>query len=294
MSVEELLIPPAPRLVRSREARDMHIGQVLQRAGKLTENDIRQIVSMQGVQKIRFGDAAVNLGLVDRHDVQQALSEQFNYPLQRAADCLLSRSLVTARDPFGAAAEAFRRLRTQMSMRWFSKNKTLVVTSTRSHQGAHLIAANLAIVFAQIGVKTLLIDANFRQPRQQRLFGLEPDSGLSTLLVGRASYDEVVCPVEGFEHLALICAGPIPPNPQELLETGAFVQAIKWFAQNYDVVILDSPAILEFADTQTIADRVGGCLLSMRRHTTRVLDIEHAKALLAPASAVLVGSVLCD
>ena len=294
MSVEELLIPSAPRLVRTREPLDMHIGQLLVRAGKLTENDIRHIVSMQGVQKIRFGDAAVNLGLVDRHDVQQALSEQFNYPFQRAADSLLSRSLVTARDPFGAAAEAFRRLRTQMSMRWFSKNKTLVVTSTRSDQGAHLIAANLAIVFAQIGVKTLLIDANFRQPHQQRLFGLEPDKGLSTLLVGRASYDEVVCPVEGFEHLTLICAGPIPPNPQELLETGAFIQAIKWFAQNYDAVILDSPAMLEFADTLTIAGRAGGCLLSMRRHATRVADIENAKALLAPASAILVGSVLCD
>ncbi|MGA8706219.1 MAG: polysaccharide biosynthesis tyrosine autokinase [Steroidobacteraceae bacterium] len=294
MSVEELLIPPAPRLVRAREPVDMHIGQVLLRAGKLTETDIRHIVSMQGVQRIRFGDAAVNLGLVDRHDVQQALSEQFNYPLQRTSDSLLSRSLVTARDPFGAAAEAFRRLRTQMSMRWFSKNKSLVVTSTRSDQGAHLIAANLAIAFAQIGIKTLLIDANFRQPRQQRLFGLEPDKGLSTLLVGRASYDEVVCPVDGFGHLTVICAGPIPPNPQELLETSAFIQAMKWFAQNYDVVIFDSAAMLEFADTQTIANRASGCLLSIRRHATRVADIEHAKSLLVPASAVLVGTVLCD
>lgn len=291
--VEEMLVTPLHSRVRPKEL-DMHIGQLLLRAGKLNESEIGRVLTVQGTEEIRFGDAAVKLGLVDRHDVQQALAQQFAYPCLRSHTSLLSRQLVTAYEPFGPQAEGFRRLRTQLSMRWFSKHKSLAVTSPRAGEGASLVAANLAVAFSQIGIRTLLVDANFRMPSQHRLFGHDLSVGLSTLLVDRAAPEDVVVPVEGFEHLFLIGTGPIPPNPQELLERGSFARAFAWFGDAHDVVIIDSPPLLKFADTQTIASRTGGCLLSMRRHATRVADINQVRALLSPASAALVGSVLCD
>ncbi|HEY3730325.1 MAG TPA: polysaccharide biosynthesis tyrosine autokinase [Steroidobacteraceae bacterium] len=295
VEVQELLEPlPLQHRPRTQPVLDLHIGQVLLRAGKLNENDIQQIVAIQGSEQIRFGDAAVKLGMLDRHDVQQALALQFAYPCLHGDTSLLSRQLVAAFEPFGPQAEALRRLRTQLSMRWFSRRKLLAVTSARANEGASLVAANLAIGFAQVGVRTLLIDANFRTPTQHRLFGRTLETGLSTLLADRAVLDEVVTPIEGFAHLALLCAGPIPPNPQELLERTSFVRALNRLGDSHDVVLIDGPPLLECADTQTLASRTSGCLLSMRRHATRVSDVEQVKALLRPASAVLVGSVLCD
>jgi protein-tyrosine kinase len=294
MAAEELIVQTAQRRNRPAEPLDMHIGQVLLRAGKLTESDIKRIVSLQSGREIRFGDAALSLGMVERCDVQQALSLQFAYPYLHEGDSALSAALVAAYQPFGAQAESLRKLRTQLSMRWFGEHRCLAVASARAHEGASIVAANLAIAFAQIGERTLLIDANFRTPHQHALFGLGIDIGLSTILVDRSSFEGALSSIEMFDNLSVLCSGPIPPNPQELLLRPRFRHVIETAPADFDVVIVDTPPLLEFAEAQTIVARTKGCLLSMRRHSTRVADLEHAKALLQPASATLVGTALCS
>jgi protein-tyrosine kinase len=294
MSAEELVVKSAQQRLRAPEPLDMHIGQLLLRAGKLTESDIKRIVTMQSTREVRFGDAAMGLGMVDRRDIQHALSLQFAYPYVRAGESALSGELIAAYQPFSLQAEALRKLRTQLSMRWFGSHRTLAVVSAREGEGASAIAANLAIVFAQVGERTLLIDANFRTPRQHQLFGLRTETGLSTVLAERMPFADALSPIDLFDNLSVLCTGPIPPNPQELLQRVSFSYLMKTAPEGYDVIIVDTPPLLDYADAQTIVARTGGCLLAMRRHATKVADVEQARSLLVPTSATLLGTVICS
>ena len=201
--------------------------------------------------------------------------------------------LVGIHQPQGRLTEALRELRSQLILRWFKDGKTaLAVTGARSRDGCSVIAANLAIVLAQLGERTLLIDANFRKPRQQELFGLKPEAGLTDLLRGRDVYDEALTAVPALEHLRVLCAGVTPANPQELLSRASFIYVLKTMAEKYRAIVIDTPPALEFADAQIVAARAQGCLLITRRHRTRLADVEEVKARLQPAGAQLLGAVI--
>ena len=263
--------------------------------GKLNELDIARVITMQKQKNLRFGEAAQKMGLLRREDIEQALALQFDYPYVRQRGSVLSPLLVTACDPFGANAEAVRRLRGQLALRWFDDHrKTLVVAAPRANSGASVVAANLAVAFAQLGERTLLIDANLRRPTAHMLFGLGAVEGLSSLLAGRSNFRDMLRGVEPFESLAVLCAGAHPPNPHELLSTVRFSYLIETAPAAFDVVIVDAPPLLECAEGQVIAARAGGCLLVARRHRTSLADVEEAKQQLEPTGAAVVGAVLND
>lgn len=201
--------------------------------------------------------------------------------------------LVALHQPQERLTEALRELRSQLILRWFRDGKiALAVTGARSRDGSSVVAANLAIVLAQLGERTLLIDANFRRPRQQELFALKPEAGLTDLLRGRDVFDEALTAVPGLEHLRVLCAGVTPGNPQELLSRASFIYVLKTMADKYRAIIVDTPPALEFADAQIVAARAQACLLVTRRHNTRIADIEEVKARLQPAGAQLLGAVI--
>jgi len=201
--------------------------------------------------------------------------------------------LVALHQPQGRVTEQMRELRSQLILRWFKDGKTaLAVTGARARDGSSVIAANLAIVLAQLGERTLLIDANFRKPRQQELFALKPEAGLADLLRGRDVYDEALTAVPSLEHLRVLCAGATPANPQELLSRASFIYVLKTMADKYRAIVIDTPPALEFADAQIVAARAQGCLLVTRRHRTRLADIEEVKGRLQPTGAQLLGAVI--
>lgn len=189
-------------------------------------------------------------------------------------------------------AEALRELRSQLILRWFGECRTLAVLGARAHDGADTVAANLAIVMAQLGEPTLLIDANLRAPAQARLFGVAPVVGLSDLLQNRDVHDEAILPVAGIDHLHLLAAGPVPTNPQELVSRTPFIYLMKTLPERFRAVIIATPPAIEFADAQIIAARARGCLLVTRRHRTRLTDVERVKSQLAPGHAELLGGVI--
>jgi capsular exopolysaccharide synthesis family protein len=154
------------------------------------------------------------------------------------------------------------------------------------------LAANLAIVFAQLGQRTLLMDANFRTPVQHELFGVHASAGLSAVLTDRCTLGEAILPIEPFENLAVICTGAMPPNPQELLSRARFREVIDTLPEFFDVIIVDTPSVLEYADAQITVAAAGGCLLATRRNRTRLADVERAKAKLVPTRAVLLGAAI--
>ncbi len=269
------------------------LGEQLRELGKLTELDIGRVVVRQRETNLKFGEAAQSMGLVSREDVAYALARQFEYPCARPADSGLSPLLITAVEPFGAAAEIFRVLRGHLMLTWFSeRRRALTIASTRRSEGASVIAANLAVAFAQLGERTLLIDANLRRPAQHELFGLNTSDGLSSLLMGRLQFKQALCAVEPFHSLAVLCAGISPPNPHELLSSVSFSWLMETATAAFDVIIVDAPPLLEYPDAQVVAARTGGCLLTTRRHATSLRDVEEAKRIIEPTSAAIVGSVI--
>jgi protein-tyrosine kinase len=271
---------------------DTLLGRLLLDAGKLTEIDVGRVVATQRQQNLRFGEAAEQLGLVSSEDVRWALARQFGYPYL-PKDSPLDAALVAAFQPLSAQAEALRELRSQLLLRWFDdRRKTLAVISPRANEGCSHLAANLAVVFAQLGERTLLVDANFRNPMQHELFGLNPAVGLSGVLAGRCELDDALSSIAPFDKLTVLCAGARPPNPQELLSRVVFRYVLETAPAGFDAVIIDTPPLLDYADAQIIAAIAGGCLLATHRHKTRLADVERVKAKIEPTRAVLLGAAL--
>src|SRR5512139_2626901 len=201
---------------------DDNIGKLLQDAGKLKPQDMERVLKLQQEQNLRFGEAAQKLGLVTEADIQQALSQQFEYPYIPAAEASLSPELTAATAPYGKEAEALRTVRSELLLRWFHDGrKTLAIGSTSADEGSSYLAANLAVLFAQMGRKVLLIDANMRQPRQHEIFHLGNGMGLSDILAERTPSMQART-IKPFQTLSVLPAGSPTPNPAELLARPSF------------------------------------------------------------------------
>jgi protein-tyrosine kinase len=268
------------------------IGAILVDEGKLSPQDAERILALQKRESLRFGDAAVKLGLATPEDIQHALSRQFDYPYLMPSEDSVSRELVAAYSPFSKEVESLRALRSQLMLRWFSQeHKCLTIASPARGEGRSYLAANLAIVFSQLGERTLLIDADLRHPKQHELFKLPNKTGLSTMLAGRNERDEVQR-ITAFLDLSVLPAGPVPPNPIELLCRPVFSQMLERYADEYDVIILDTPAGVDNADVQTIAVRTGAAAVVVRRHNSTARGTAELVSTLSSANVHMVGSVL--
>jgi protein-tyrosine kinase len=268
------------------------IGGLLLESGKITPEGAERVLRMQKELGIRFGEAAQRLGLISEADIQQVLARQFDYPYLQANDSKFSPHLVAAYQPFSAQVETLRAVRSQLMLRWFARgHKSLAVMSAQPGDGASLFAANLAVVFSQLGEQTLLVDANLRQPRQQDIFNLQQRQGLSDLLAGRADL-AAISRIESFVDLSVLGSGTLPPNPQELLSRGSFGTFHAQLESRYDVVLYDVPASASGSDALAVASRVGGVLLVARKDVTPVSAIGMMSEQLAQNGVQIVGSVL--
>jgi receptor protein-tyrosine kinase len=153
------------------------------------------------------------------------------------------------------------------------------------------VSANLAVLFAQLGLRTLLIDADMRAPRQFEIFNIPDRIGLSAVLSGRASREAAV-PVPAFGPLAVLPAGARPPNPQELLLRPALGAFLDLANSEYDVILLDTPPARDNADAQSVAFSAGSVLVLARTNQTRQDDAAGLVRELGDAGAVVVGTVL--
>ncbi len=270
------------------------IGAILIDTGRLSAENAERILRLQKEQGKRFGDAAIELGLLSEDDIRFALASQFDYPYLAPGDNSLSHELVAAYTPFSPVVEQLRALRSQLMLRWFdaeARRKALAIVSPGKGEGRSFIAANLAVVFSQLGERTLLIDADLRTPRQHEIFKLGNSAGLSGLLAGRIG-SEAIIRVPSLLNLSVLPAGAVPPNPQELLGRPAFIERLHTISQDFDVVIIDTSAAGDYADAQTVAARAGAALMLTRKHQSSIADTVQLSRDLQHAGTVLVGSVL--
>jgi capsular exopolysaccharide synthesis family protein len=189
-------------------------------------------------------------------------------------------------------AEAFRRLRTSL---YFStegeQHKVIQVTSPNMSDGKTTLAANLAVCMAQSGKKVILVDADFRRPRQHRVFGLSSETGLSSVLRGEADPADaaLASPVPG---LSVLPCGPRPPNPADLLTSPRFDELLSCLREHYDFVLLDTPPLLAVSDPCVVAPRADGVLLAIRASKNGRPAAERAKEILVTLEAKVLGVVV--
>lgn len=266
---------------------------ILLDTGKIRASDAERITSLQKQKGMRFGDAAKALGLVTDDDLQRVLSYQFDFPFLSPSKESLSREVVAAYQPFSVEVETLRALRGQLMLRWPPGiHKTLALASTSRGDGRSRMAANLAIVFSQLGERTLLIDADLRQPRQYELFKLQGDYGLSDLLAGHADLN-VVTRIPEFPYLSILPAGTVPPNPAELISRG-FKKCLKQLQTQFDIILIDTPPSEQAIDVQIIASTCNAVLLLARQHKSRLNDLELLKEALQDTGSQCLGAVLTN
>jgi receptor protein-tyrosine kinase len=275
------------------------IGDILVANGRLSSADAARILDYQKTNNVQFGDAALALKLLTKDDIDFALSQQYDYAYLNAANTSLSPALLTAYQPFSPVSENLRAVRSQLTLRWLNKTtdrKVLAIVSPGKKDGRSFVAGNLAIVFAQQGQRTLLIDADLRSESdqgQQALFKLGRSPGLSGILANRAGLEASQL-VPGLPNLAILTAGAVPPNPQELLGRIAFANLLELANKEFDVILIDTPAGSDYADAEIIASRAGAAMLVSRKNQTLVPEVTRLAQRLQGSGVDLVGSVLND
>jgi protein-tyrosine kinase len=270
------------------------LGAILVEDGKLSPADAEQVAEQQRKLGLRFGEAALHLNFITDGDLRRALATQFDFSYLHAGPQDVSRELIAAYDPFHRSVEELRTVRTQLLIRWYNPDagrRTLAIVSARAREGRSYVAANLAIVFSQLGLRTLLVDADMRSPRQHSLFNIPDRVGLSAALSGRGDHRSAVA-IPGIAGLSVLPAGTIPPNPQELLSRVAFASLIKEAQADFDLIIADTPPAMDYADVHTVAYRAGDALLLARRDQTRVSDTVRVTRELTDNGTRVVGTVM--
>lgn len=203
------------------------------------------------------------------------------------------RALVSTLGNRSPIIEAYRMLRTNIRFALVDEElHSLVVTSPAPGEGKSTTAANLAMVIAQSGQKTILVDADLRRPVQHSIFKLPNHEGLTTALIERGGDLRRYLQGTNVEGLQVLSSGPLPPNPAELLGSQRMRDLLHELEQAADIVILDMPPVLAVADSSLVASEASGVLLVLRANATRMHTAEKAIDQLRSVKARMLGVVL--
>ncbi|MEE3892688.1 CpsD/CapB family tyrosine-protein kinase [Priestia megaterium] len=204
----------------------------------------------------------------------------------------LKRRLLAHNSPKDPVAEQYRTIRTNIQFSNVDQDiKTIVLTSSGAEEGKSTTSSNLATVYAQQGLKVLLIDADLRKPTGHYTFRLENHIGLTNVLTRQSTLAQAVQESE-IPHLSVLTSGPIPPNPSELLASAQMTELLKEMKKQFDMIIFDTPPILAVADAQILANQVDGTILVVSSGKTEKDAALKSKELLSNAQGKLLGVVL--
>lgn len=290
-SANDTIVNPRDSVLRKR---DRSIGAILVDSGRLRPESAERILAHQKEHRLRFGEAGLALGLISEEDVRFALANQFEYTYLAPGEGPVTTEVIAAYQPNHRCVEAMRALRSQLMLRWLDSQaeyKSLAIVSAEDGVGRSFVTANLAVVFSQLGERTLLIDANLRAPRMHEFFKLENRAGLASVLGDRAEGEPIIH-IRAFTGLSVLPAGPIPPNPQELLSRPTFKNLIDAAATRFDVILIDTPSWKQGADAQIIAARARAAILVTRPDYSSVNDAVEFVDLLGQSGTQVLGAVV--
>lgn len=205
---------------------------------------------------------------------------------------MLSR-LITRRDPKSPISEAYRTIRTNIEFSNLDREiKTIVVTSSKQNEGKSTVIANLAVSFAGMeDKKVLIIEGDLRNPTVHRMFNLSNSHGITEILTGKKSFQECVYKTE-VQGLEVITCGKIPPNPSEMLASKkmkAFIESLKDY---YDYIFIDAPPIGIITDAGIVSTYTDGAMLIVGSKEVDIEMVKIAKSRLEKVNANILGLVL--
>ncbi len=206
----------------------------------------------------------------------------------------MARGMEVHVEPMSEVSEAYRTIRTAV---YFGvpegQDNTVLVTSPAPGDGKTTMASNLAIAMAQAGHSVLLVDCDFRRPRQHRIFGMKDDIGLSSVLAGQHSLDEAVQPTT-VPNMSLLPCGPIPNNPSEILNSQIFADTIEELKGKFDHVVIDSPPVNPVTDARILAASADVTIIVVRADKSTKKLAENARESLLGVGANILGVVVND
>jgi succinoglycan biosynthesis transport protein ExoP len=197
-----------------------------------------------------------------------------------------------AGDQFGPRAEAYRKLRT--SLRFVGVDRpaqVFLVTSPVMGDGKSTTAVNLAAALTAEGARVVLVEADLRRPSLASMLGLVGEAGLTSVLTGRATVEDVVQSTGGPRGIAVLASGPLPPNPSELLGSQRMRELIQRLSKGFDFVIIDAPPLLPVADAAVLASEVDGAIVVLRAKKSRRDELREALATVESARGRVIGLV---
>ena len=205
-----------------------------------------------------------------------------------------SVSLITLSDPTSFITESYKLLRTNLNFKNANNRyQVMLVSSAGKEEGKSTTISNLAVTFAQADKRVLLIDADLRLPQISTIFNINKrKNGLSNLLVDNLALESLVNKIESLDKLEILIAGNKHVSPTELLNSEAFEDLIKQCREAYDIILIDTPPVLSFADASIISKVVDGVLLVVAAHETKKATIIEAKKNLDKVGATVIGVIL--
>lgn len=278
----------------------------------LSGPDIDRITETMRALRESFCEAAVQLKLATREDINDVLHHMRDHSRGNQAGVIenairgaqggtaltvrqgvarLGSELIHARED-SVRSERIRALRTELMLLNDSgqRGNVLALVSPGRAEGRSLLCAELAIAFAQLGRRTLLIDADLRHPRQHVLFTAENQWGLAqTLDLGEAPYLHAV---DGLPELAVLVSGTVPPNPLELVSHRRFERLITDLRRQFDFIVIDTPAVSQYSDALQIAALAQRVLALSRTESTSLQSMKEMLRRLAATQSKIVGAVI--
>lgn len=281
---------------------------------RLSEEQVQRIEQEMTSKRLPFGPAAVSSQVVTQIELDKAMrwveeiARRANWgviqsalnrnavartiTLKHSVTVVPGPKLTLLQDPYHPRSERIRSLRTELLLFDSRQGRAnqIAILSPGAGEGRSLLAAELAIAFAQLGRRTLLVDADLRRPGLHSLFGAENTWGLAQAL----AYAEAphFLGVEGIPQLSLLTSGPIAPNPLELVSDGRFERRLSEWRRTFDYVILDTPPVSDYSDGLAIATLAGRVLVVSRAASTAHRDMQEMLRRLASTQAQVLGAVL--
>jgi succinoglycan biosynthesis transport protein ExoP len=201
--------------------------------------------------------------------------------------------LIAVREPRSPIVEAFRSLRTNIQFAGVDKPiRTLLVSSSGPSEGKSTVAANLAVVMAQAGLKVALVDCDLRRPTVHKKFEMTNRAGLTDVMLQDPSQWNGVMQPTGVNNLSVVMSGSLPPNPSELLGSKRMKQFLEHLHKSCDMVIIDAPPLLPVTDAMVLAPMTDGVVLVIDYGSTRIGEALQGKTQLDQSGARLLGVVM--
>jgi capsular exopolysaccharide synthesis family protein len=212
--------------------------------------------------------------------------------LGKKAKAIYPVELITFGHPKSMLSEAYRNIRTSILFSFSERPpKKIVFTSPNPFEGKTTTAINSAIALSQTGARVMIIDADMRKPRVHQLFSERNGAGLSTFLSGNAKLVSVVKRSD-IPNLYYIPAGPVPPNPSELLNSSLFKSMLGFLEQKFDQIVIDSPPALGFSDSVILSTSADGVILVVMGGRTPKDTLQRAKEVFVQVNAKILGVVI--